>query len=196
MKQIACKYSNHLLLVTMAKQKMADLCNLLLLPVTLNVHIVSIPTVAIHIKFDVPCIPACLVFCQVSKAAYGLCCWVRAMESYDRVAKVVEPKKAKLAAAEEQLDVVMTALRGKQAKLQVSATCTQSHFPSSCFLPAFCCVVQVDPWPPPQTLPELHIDATTTSQKPSAQRSQTYPQCRDALLQSIGISEVTLPVYQ
>ena len=58
---------------------------------------------------------------QVSKAAYGLCCWVRAMESYDRVAKVVEPKKAKLAAAEEQLDIVMTALRGKQAKLQVSS---------------------------------------------------------------------------
>lgn len=58
---------------------------------------------------------------QVSKAAYGLCCWVRAMESYDRVAKVVEPKKAKLAEAEEQLDVVMTALRGKQAKLQVQA---------------------------------------------------------------------------
>ncbi len=63
------------------------------------------------------------MFCQVSKAAYGLCCWVRAMESYDRVAKVVEPKKAKLAAAEEQLDVVMTALRGKQAKLQVRTTC-------------------------------------------------------------------------
>ena len=43
------------------------------------------------------------------------------MESYDRVAKVVEPKKAKLAEAEEQLDVVMTALRGKQARLQVPA---------------------------------------------------------------------------
>lgn len=43
------------------------------------------------------------------------------MESYDRVAKVVEPKKAKLAEAEQQLDVVMTALRGKQAKLQVMA---------------------------------------------------------------------------
>lgn len=42
------------------------------------------------------------------------------MESYDRVAKVVEPKKAKLAEAEGQLDVVMTALRGKQAKLQVT----------------------------------------------------------------------------
>lgn len=46
------------------------------------------------------------------------------MESYDRVAKVVEPKKAKLAEAEGQLDVVMTALRGKQAKLQVPALCS------------------------------------------------------------------------
>jgi len=71
------------------------------------------------------------MFCQVSKAAYGLCCWVRAMESYDRVAKVVEPKKAKLAAAEEQLDVVMTALRGKQAKLQVRTTCSHFDFPFS-----------------------------------------------------------------
>ena len=64
---------------------------------------------------------------QVSKAAYGLCCWVRAMESYDRVAKVVEPKKAKLAEAEEQLDVVMTALRGKQAKLQVQPLRLLAH---------------------------------------------------------------------
>jgi dynein heavy chain len=30
---------------------------------------------------------------KASKAAYGLCCWVRAMEAYDRVAKVVAPKK-------------------------------------------------------------------------------------------------------
>ncbi len=89
----------------------------------------------------VPYITAYLVFCQVSKAAYGLCCWVRAMESYDRVAKVVEPKKAKLAAAEEQLDIVMTALRGKQAKLQVRRPCSRSDFPFACFLPAFCCVV-------------------------------------------------------
>jgi dynein heavy chain len=53
------------------------------------------------------------------------------MESYDRVAKVVEPKKAKLAAAEEQLDIVMTALRGKQAKLQVRTTCSHFDFPFS-----------------------------------------------------------------
>jgi len=29
---------------------------------------------------------------QASTAAFGLCCWVRAMEAYDRVAKVVAPK--------------------------------------------------------------------------------------------------------
>lgn len=107
----------------------------------------------------------------VSSAAYGLCCWVRAMEAYDRVAKVrgwvgrrgqarglgegvvwsftlrrkrggesggtlsqtircvplvspsaypqvVEPKKKKLGEAEAELEVVMTALRGKQAELK------------------------------------------------------------------------------
>lgn len=42
---------------------------------------------------------------QVSKAAYGLCCWVRAMEVYDRVAKVVGPKKEALKTAEGQLQV-------------------------------------------------------------------------------------------
>ena len=60
-----------------------------------------------------------LATCQVSKAAYGLCCWVRAMEAYDRVAKVVEPKRQKLTESESQLDVVMQALRGKQMELQV-----------------------------------------------------------------------------
>lgn len=42
---------------------------------------------------------------QASKAAYGLCCWVRAMEAYDRVAKVVGPKKQKLGEAEQELEV-------------------------------------------------------------------------------------------
>jgi len=142
----------------------------------------------------VPCITACMVFCQVSKAAYGLCCWVRAMESYDRVAKVVEPKKAKLAAAEEQLDIVMTALRGKQAKLQVRTTCSHANFPFSSCLPAFYCIVQANSWALPQTLPVPHKDATTTSQKRSAQRPKTSPQCQNAFLQSIGVSEFRLPV--
>ncbi|MEW5299252.1 MAG: hypothetical protein WDW36_002285 [Sanguina aurantia] len=55
---------------------------------------------------------------SVSKAAYGLCSWVRAMEAYDRVAKVVEPKRAKLKESEGELAVVMSALRSKQAELR------------------------------------------------------------------------------
>lgn len=43
---------------------------------------------------------------QASKAAYGLCCWVRAMEAYDRVAKIVGPKKQKLGEAEKELEVI------------------------------------------------------------------------------------------
>ena len=65
-----------------------------------------------HPDFD----PA--VVLKSSKAAHGLCCWARAMEAYDRVAKVVGPKKVMLAQAEADLNVVMTALRGKQAELQ------------------------------------------------------------------------------
>lgn len=49
--------------------------------------------------------PCCCWLLQVSKAAYGLCCWVRAMEVYDRVAKVVGPKKEALKTAEGQLQV-------------------------------------------------------------------------------------------
>lgn len=56
---------------------------------------------------------------QASKAAYGLCCWCRAMEAYDRVAKVVGPKKIKLAESEAALAIVMGALREKQAELKV-----------------------------------------------------------------------------
>ena len=53
-----------------------------------------------------------------SQAAFGLCCWVRAMEAYDRVAKIVGPKKIKLGEAEAELEVVMAALREKQANLK------------------------------------------------------------------------------
>ncbi|KIZ07415.1 Dynein heavy chain 17, axonemal [Monoraphidium neglectum] len=55
---------------------------------------------------------------QASQAAYGLCCWVRAIELYDRVAKVVAPKRAALAEAEAQLATVMSALALKQAELK------------------------------------------------------------------------------
>jgi hypothetical protein len=43
----------------------------------------------------------------VSQAASGLCAWVRAMDTYDRVGKIVRPKKAALGEAESQLAVVM-----------------------------------------------------------------------------------------
>ncbi|KIY97683.1 Dynein heavy chain 3, axonemal [Monoraphidium neglectum] len=54
---------------------------------------------------------------KASKAAYGLCCWVRAMEAYDRVAKVVAPKKAALATAEAEFEQLMVGLRAKKAEL-------------------------------------------------------------------------------
>jgi dynein heavy chain, axonemal len=55
---------------------------------------------------------------KVSKAAYGLASWVKAMDVYDRVAKVVGPKKEALAGAEAELKVVMDALAIKQAELK------------------------------------------------------------------------------
>ncbi|XP_076854479.1 dynein axonemal heavy chain 7 isoform X2 [Brachyhypopomus gauderio] len=53
-----------------------------------------------------------------STAAEGLCKWVCAMDSYDKVAKVVAPKKEKLAEAEAKLQVAMDGLQKKQAALK------------------------------------------------------------------------------
>jgi dynein heavy chain len=55
---------------------------------------------------------------NASSAAEGLCRWVRAMECYDRVAKVVEPKKIALAAAEAELAETMKSLNEKRASLR------------------------------------------------------------------------------
>ena len=55
---------------------------------------------------------------KASTACEGLCRWVRAMDVYDRVAKVVAPKKAKLAEAEAELSVQMEKLDAKRAQLQ------------------------------------------------------------------------------
>ena len=55
---------------------------------------------------------------KASIAAYGLCCWARAMEAYDRVAKIVAPKRASLAAAEAEYGELMAGLEEKRAKLQ------------------------------------------------------------------------------
>jgi len=54
---------------------------------------------------------------KVSKAAKSLCLWVRAMDTYDRVAKTVEPKKAKLAEAKAKLSEAEAMLKEKQAML-------------------------------------------------------------------------------
>ncbi|XP_069555029.1 dynein axonemal heavy chain 7 [Brachyistius frenatus] len=53
-----------------------------------------------------------------STAAEGLCKWVCAMDKYDKVAKVVAPKKEKLAQAEGELEVAMKSLKKKQAALK------------------------------------------------------------------------------
>ncbi|KAL8585021.1 Dynein heavy chain 3, axonemal [Nucella lapillus] len=56
---------------------------------------------------------------NASTACEGLCRWVRAMDVYDRVAKVVAPKKAKLAEAQAELAVQMEKLNGKRAELKL-----------------------------------------------------------------------------
>lgn len=47
-----------------------------------------------------------------------MCKWVIAMTKYDKVAKVVAPKKQRLAAAQAVYDKAMAALAVKQAQLK------------------------------------------------------------------------------
>ena len=53
-----------------------------------------------------------------SKAAMSLCMWTRAMHVYSRVAKLVEPKRKALKAAEDALAETMAQLKEKQDKLK------------------------------------------------------------------------------
>lgn len=53
-----------------------------------------------------------------SSACEGMCRWVIAIDKYDKVAKVVAPKKEKLKQAEAELEVAMSGLRVKQAQLK------------------------------------------------------------------------------
>ncbi|XP_052236951.1 dynein axonemal heavy chain 7-like isoform X2 [Dreissena polymorpha] len=53
-----------------------------------------------------------------STACEGLCKWIMAMESYDRVAKVVAPKKIALKKAESELATAMASLEKKRASLK------------------------------------------------------------------------------
>ncbi|GFO33725.1 dynein heavy chain 12, axonemal-like, partial [Plakobranchus ocellatus] len=57
------------------------------------------------------------VVANASSAAEGLCKWILALEVYDRVAKVVAPKKEKLRLAEEELATMMGHLNTKRAEL-------------------------------------------------------------------------------
>ncbi|KAM7329251.1 hypothetical protein ACRRTK_010864 [Alexandromys fortis] len=56
---------------------------------------------------------------NVSSACEGLCKWVRAMEVYDRVAKVVAPKRERLKEAEGKLEIQMQKLNQKRAELKL-----------------------------------------------------------------------------
>nr|XP_046251760.1 dynein axonemal heavy chain 12 isoform X2 [Scatophagus argus] len=58
------------------------------------------------------------IVAKASSAAEGLCKWIKAMEVYDRVAKVVAPKKANLAEAQESLAATMGLLDQKRAELK------------------------------------------------------------------------------
>ncbi|KAG6939406.1 dynein, axonemal, heavy chain 7, partial [Chelydra serpentina] len=55
---------------------------------------------------------------KASSAAEGLCKWIMAMEVYDRVAKVVAPKKARLGEAQQSLAETMALLNQKRAELE------------------------------------------------------------------------------
>ncbi|XP_015440426.1 PREDICTED: LOW QUALITY PROTEIN: dynein heavy chain 7, axonemal [Dufourea novaeangliae] len=55
---------------------------------------------------------------QVSNACEGLCRWVFALSEYDKVAKVVAPKKQALAKAEADYSAAMTQLNLKRNQLQ------------------------------------------------------------------------------
>uniref|UniRef100_A0A8C4EGR3 Dynein axonemal heavy chain 12 n=1 Tax=Dicentrarchus labrax TaxID=13489 RepID=A0A8C4EGR3_DICLA len=58
------------------------------------------------------------IVAKASSAAEGLCKWIKAMEVYDRVAKVVAPKKANLAEAQESLATTMALLDRKRGELK------------------------------------------------------------------------------
>ncbi|KAL6119092.1 dnah12 [Pungitius sinensis] len=58
------------------------------------------------------------IVAKASSAAEGLCKWIKAMEVYDRVAKVVAPKKASLAEAQESLAATMVLLDQKRSELK------------------------------------------------------------------------------
>ncbi|XP_017780151.1 PREDICTED: dynein heavy chain 6, axonemal [Nicrophorus vespilloides] len=57
------------------------------------------------------------IVASVSKVCKSMCMWVRAIDMYAKVYKIVEPKRKKLQAAEKILNNVMTLLQEKQRQL-------------------------------------------------------------------------------
>jgi len=57
---------------------------------------------------------------RVSKAATSMCLWVRAMEKYYWVSKIVKPKREKLKEAEDSLKITVEALNELKAKLRAA----------------------------------------------------------------------------
>ncbi|XP_065162410.1 dynein axonemal heavy chain 6 isoform X2 [Atheta coriaria] len=57
------------------------------------------------------------IVASVSKVCKSMCMWVRAIDMYAKVYKIVEPKRKKLEAAEKELNSVMGVLRDKQKQL-------------------------------------------------------------------------------
>jgi dynein heavy chain, axonemal len=53
-----------------------------------------------------------------SEAGKSICMWCIAMDNFADVMKIVEPKKAKLAEAQKELDEANGVLKEKQARLQ------------------------------------------------------------------------------
>lgn len=70
--------------------------------------------------FQCRAVLCCAVVLQVgqqSKAAMSMCLWVRAMDTYATVYRIVEPKRKILAAAQAALEASNAALTQKQAQL-------------------------------------------------------------------------------
>ncbi|GIQ91055.1 dynein heavy chain, partial [Kipferlia bialata] len=71
------------------------------------------------------------IIAKKSVAATSLCMWVRAMDKYHHVAKNVEPKRQKLAAAKVELAETQASLAETQAKLEAvmgSIAALEAHF--------------------------------------------------------------------
>ncbi|CAG9766670.1 unnamed protein product [Ceutorhynchus assimilis] len=58
------------------------------------------------------------IVAKASSAAEGLCKWIIAMDMYDKVYKIVAPKKAKLEKAEKEFAETMTLLTAKRTEVQ------------------------------------------------------------------------------